>query len=65
MPNVVIDFIEGRTIEQKRELVTRITQALVETINCSPEAVQIILHEVRKDQIANGGILRCDKKAPE
>lgn len=60
MPNVVIDFLEGRTIEQKREMAKRVTAAISETLNCKPEAVQIIMHELSKDQIANGGILRCD-----
>ncbi|XKM12540.1 2-hydroxymuconate tautomerase [Orbaceae bacterium ac157xtp] len=60
MPNVVIDFIEGRTIEQKREMVKRVTQAISESLNCKPEAVQIIIHEISRDQIANGGVLRCD-----
>ena len=61
MPNVVIDFLEGRTIEQKREMAKRVTDAIVQTLNCKPEAVQIIMHEVSKDQIANGGVLHCDK----
>ncbi|MWP47513.1 2-hydroxymuconate tautomerase [Gilliamella sp. Pas-s27] len=62
MPNVVIDFLEGRTIEQKREMAKRVTNAISETLNCKPEAVQIIMHEITKDQIANGGILRSDKE---
>lgn len=62
MPNVVIDFIEGRTVEQKRKLVESVTDAIVNSIGCKPEAVQIILHEISTDQISNGGVLRCDKK---
>lgn len=61
MPNVVIDFLEGRTVEQKREMAKRVTAAIAETLNCKPEAVQIIMQEISKDQIANGGVLRCDK----
>lgn len=62
MPNVVIDFLEGRSVEQKREMAKRVTDAIVETLNCSPEVVQIIMHEISQDQISNGGVLRCDKK---
>ncbi|OCF93681.1 4-oxalocrotonate tautomerase [Gilliamella sp. wkB7] len=62
MPNVVIDFLEGRTVEQKREMAKRVTVAIAETLNCKPEAVQIIMHEISKDQIANGGVLRCDNE---
>jgi len=60
MPNVVIDFLAGRSVEQKREMVKRVTQAIVETLNCPPEAVQIVMHEISTDQIATGGVLRCD-----
>lgn len=61
MPNVVIDFLEGRTIEQKREMVKRVTDALVDTLNCKKEAVHITIHEISTDQVANGGVLRCDE----
>ncbi|WP_392565553.1 2-hydroxymuconate tautomerase [Utexia brackfieldae] len=61
MPNVVIDFLEGRTIEQKREMVKQVTAALVNTLNCRTEAVHITIHEIKTDQVANGGILRCDE----
>lgn len=60
MPSVVIEFLEGRTIEQKREMVKRVTDALVETINCKREAVTIVMHEITKDQFASGGVLRSD-----
>lgn len=62
MPNVTIDFLEGRTIEQKRDMAKRVTDAIVQTLNCKPEAVQIIMHELSKDQLANGGELRIDKE---
>lgn len=62
MPNVTIDFLKGRTIEQKREMAKRVTDAIVQTLNCKPEAVQIIMHELSKDQLANGGELRIDKE---
>lgn len=61
MPNITIDILEGRSIEQKREMVKRVTDAIVDTMKCQREAVQIIIHEITPDQIANGGQLRCDK----
>lgn len=60
MPNVTIDILAGRSIEQKREMVKKVTDAIAETMKCKPEAVQIIIHEISTDQIANGGKLRCD-----
>lgn len=62
MPNVIIEFIEGRTIEQKREMAKRVTDALVETIHCKREAVTVVMHELSKDQVASGGVLRIDSE---
>jgi 4-oxalocrotonate tautomerase len=62
MPIVQIDFIEGRTVEQKRELVKKVTQAICESLDCPAEAVSIILRDVPKTNIARAGVLRSDNK---
>lgn len=61
MPTVMIDFYKGRTLEQKRAMVKKVTEALVETIQCKPEAVHITLREISPEDVANGGILNSDK----
>ena len=61
MPTVMIDFYKGRTLDQKRAMVKKVTEALVETINCKPEAVKIIIREVSKENISDNGVLHCDK----
>jgi len=62
MPIVQIDILEGRTIDQKRELVRRVTTAVAESINCSPSAITIIIREMRKDCLGLGGALQSDNK---
>ncbi len=57
MPAIRIDMFEGRSPEVKKELVENITQAVVETLKCSPAAVDIILNEVPKSHWATGGKL--------
>jgi 4-oxalocrotonate tautomerase len=37
MPRVTIQLVEGRTMEQKRALVKKVTDAIVETLNASPK----------------------------
>ena len=49
MPIVQIDMLEGRTVEQKRELVRKVTAAICETASCSPEAVKIVIRDMSKD----------------
>jgi 4-oxalocrotonate tautomerase family enzyme len=61
MPIVTMDILKGRTVEQKRNMVHKVTDVLVETLNCTPEAVQIIIHEIEPIHIAKGGILQSDK----
>lgn len=61
MPIVQIDMIEGRTIEQKRELVKKVTEVICETANCPAEAVTIVIRDAAKHHISKAGILMSDK----
>lgn len=61
MPIIHVDMIEGRTIEQKRALVEKVTQVVSETVNCPKEAVKIIINDMAKENYGDGGILNCDK----
>ncbi|MFZ5945529.1 MAG: 2-hydroxymuconate tautomerase [Bacillota bacterium] len=60
MPIVQIELVEGRTLEQKRALVAKVTDAIAESVNCSKENVTIILREMSPQHIAKAGKLRCD-----
>lgn len=61
MPIVHIHLFEGRTVEQKRALVDQVTRAVCETINTPPEAVKIILQDMKRHDYAEGGTLHQDK----
>lgn len=52
MPIVQIEMLSGRSLEQKRAMVKEITDSLVKTINCKPEAVRIIIKEMEKENYA-------------
>lgn len=60
MPVVQIDMLDGRTLEQKRELVKKVTEAIVETANCPADAVTIIIREMQQQNLGKGGKLRSD-----
>ncbi|HHW18519.1 MAG TPA: 4-oxalocrotonate tautomerase [Firmicutes bacterium] len=62
MPIVQIELIEGRTVEQKRALVKEVTDAIVRTLGVQPEAVRIILRDMKKENFAVAGTLRLDQK---
>lgn len=61
MPIVQIEILEGRTLDQKRELSKKVTEAIVETISVPQDSVRIIIREMKKDNFSEGGILRCDR----
>jgi len=55
-------MFEGRTPEQKKEFVKAMTEAAVKTLGSSPEAVDILLFEIKKSDWATGGVLWSEKK---
>jgi len=61
MPLVQITMLAGRTVEQKRKLAQRITDAIVEEAGARREAIVVAFHEVSKESYASGGVLMADK----
>lgn len=62
MPIIQVEMLKGRTVEQKRALAEKVTQAVVETANCPKEAVKIIIREMEFENYSQGGVLKCDEK---
>ena len=62
MPFVVVEFWEGRTVEQKRNLVRAITDAMVEHGGCKPEHLHVVIHETPKESWGRAGILSSDRQ---
>ena len=61
MPIVSIDWIEGRSLEQRRVLAQEITSAVVKVTNCSPEGVTIIFNEHPKEGITKSSEVFLDE----
>jgi 4-oxalocrotonate tautomerase len=57
MPIVVVKIVEGRSLEQKRELVEGITDTLVDTIHCKRENVHVLIEEMDTLNWGVGGSL--------
>jgi 4-oxalocrotonate tautomerase len=57
MPTYHIEMFEGRTPEQKKKLVAEVTRVTVEVLGGSAESVDIIIHEVKRDNWSTGGKL--------
>jgi 4-oxalocrotonate tautomerase len=61
MPNVTVEWLEGRTLEQKRKVIAAITDALVDHANANRERVQVTFREMSKDDWGRGGKLGSDR----
>lgn len=61
MPIVQVELLEGRTLEQKRLLVEKVTQAIVESTGAPEENISIIIRDMSKENYAKAGKLACDK----
>jgi len=61
MAHVQITMLEGRTIEQKRRAVKRITEIMQEELNVNPEKMTIAFVEVPRHSYARNGTLISDR----
>jgi len=52
---------EGRTVEQKKKLVEEITRVSVEILGGSPESVDILITDVKRENWATGGKLWLER----
>ena len=56
MPIVHISMIAGRTPEKKEQLIKKVTDAIVEVLQIPANRVQIIINDVPKENIGDGGV---------
>lgn len=61
MPIITIKIAKGRTIDQKRKLVDRITESVVSTLDVRPEWVTVLIEELERENWSTGGELHIDR----
>ncbi|MBL8028495.1 MAG: 4-oxalocrotonate tautomerase [Fibrobacteres bacterium] len=64
MPIIRAEIWEGRSVQQKRELVEVFTKETSRIIGCAPESVYVVIDEVKKENWGAGGQL-CSDKYPD
>jgi 4-oxalocrotonate tautomerase len=60
MPNVTIEWLEGRSLEERRKVIAGITDVLVEEARARREAVQVTFRDMTKETWGRGGLLGID-----
>lgn len=61
MPFVNVRMLEGRTHEQKKELVKAITDAMVNICDAKPEGTMVVIQDIPRDHWARGGTLLSEQ----
>lgn len=61
MPIIRVEMFEGRSVEQKRELVKELTHAFVRTAGGSTDAIHVVISDVSKENWGLGDTLAIDK----
>jgi 4-oxalocrotonate tautomerase len=62
MPIVTVAMYEGRTLDQKREIVKGITDVVARVTGNSAESVHVLIEEVKRENWAIGGLLQPDRQ---
>ena len=57
MPTYHVEMMEGRTLEQKKKLVAELTRVSVEVLAVTPESVDVIITDIKRENWATGGKL--------
>lgn len=61
MPFAQIYLLEGRSEAQKRALIEKVTQAIVEAVDAPKQSVRVWIHDIPKE---NWGIAGVSAKDP-
>ena len=56
MPFIQVTILEGRTVEQKHDLIRRLTDATAEALGGDPGRIRVALYEVSGDDWGIGGV---------
>jgi 4-oxalocrotonate tautomerase len=63
MPIVTIAMFDGRSPEQKRELVKGVTEVVARVTGNTPDGVHVIIEEIKRENWSIGGMLSSDRQA--
>jgi 4-oxalocrotonate tautomerase len=62
MPVIQITISQGRSVEQKRELIEVLTKETARIMKTQEEKIRVLIYEVSKENWGNAGIIGLDMK---
>lgn len=60
MPFAQVYLLEGRTVEQKKAVIEKVTQALVEALDAPKQNVRVWIHDIPKENWGIAGVSAKD-----
>jgi len=63
MPNITVQLLAGRDINQRRAFVKDVTDSAVLTLGARRGDVRIVFEEITPDIVANGGVLASEDES--
>lgn len=63
MPTYHVEMLEGRSVEQKKKLVTEITRVSVEILGGAADSVDVIITDIKRENWSTGGKLWSEPRS--
>ena len=61
MPIIRVEMFEGRSVDQKRELVEVLSKETARITGCDVSSIYVVIEDVKKENWGAGGELCLDK----
>ena len=62
MPRIVVQANIGKSVEQKAELIRRITAAMVDVFGSVPDTVSVLIQESDPNNVGRAGITDAERQ---
>jgi 4-oxalocrotonate tautomerase len=63
MPNITVQLLAGRTLDQRRAFVHDVTDSAVLTLGARREDVRVVFEQITPDLVANGGVFASEDES--
>lgn len=63
MPNITVELLRGRTVEQRRDFAAAVAESAVEILGARRQDVRMVFTEITADTVANGGVLASEDES--
>ena len=60
MPNISVELLRGRTIDQRRAFAAAVADSAVDILGARRQDVRMVFTEITPDVVANGGVLASE-----